>query len=176
VFCLSPVYIFQLIPSLNSDDRGSVLGIAPPGLAMCPELTAMPLSVRTRALWLTSLGISLGCVVIATLLKKWVRQRLLRVMALPWHCPQRRMGINTHPTKAGSLEVISHVLHAWHLLSAFLFLVGLGLHLLRGSNPPSLLVVTGLSAMFFFGQCLIISAFPRVNRCSVEAMLLNDSQ
>jgi Family of unknown function (DUF6535) len=135
------------------------------------EPTAMPLSVRTRALWLTSLGTSLGCVVLATLLKKWVRQQLLRVMTRPCHRPQRRIGINMHPTEAGSLEVIFHTLYAWHLISVFHFLSGLGLHLLRGSNPPSVLVVTGLSAVFFFGQCFIVSAFPRVNRRSMEAIL-----
>lgn len=55
-----------------------------------------------------------------------------------------------------------HAVHAFHLLSVALYLWGLGIPLVRASGPLALLVLGVSGATFLIGQCLIVSALPRV--------------
>lgn len=55
-----------------------------------------------------------------------------------------------------------HAIHAFHLVSVVLYLWGLGIPLLRVSDSLALPVIVGSGATFFIGQCLLVSALPRV--------------
>jgi len=123
-------------------------------------------SALTRALWLASFVVGLICTAVAALLKRWLCQYLL--MTRTSHRPRGCMTIQA----LVYLKEFSQTLHALYLVSVLLFLWGLGVHLLRISNPPSLLVVVGSGAILFVGQCLIISAFPRDTRRGVEASVV----
>ncbi|KAI9454524.1 hypothetical protein F5148DRAFT_1288604 [Russula earlei] len=161
VFFLSLTGIYELLPRLIRTTS------ALPLPAMCTGPSAVPQSALTRSLWSASLGAGLGCFVLAALLKRRVRQHLPTTR--PWHRPQTCMGINVYTPDAASLKGFFHALHASHLFSVFLFLCGICTHVLRPSNPPSLVLVVGSSATLFAGQCLILFAFPRDTRRVIGA-------
>ena len=127
----------------------------------------LALPASTRALWLTSLVVGLGCTMVASLLK----ERACRDwrIAQSWRYQHERQA-EYDDAFSGDGEVrpmvdltrCFHVIHAFHLLSVALYLWGLGIPLLRASGPMALLVVGMSGATFFIGQCLIVSALPRV--------------
>jgi len=130
-----------------------------------------PLPPVTQALWLTSLALSLGCAVVASLLKQKACRALRRVSMTPqWLCPRVRSdkGEYAYSGEAGrplvDMTKFFYAIHAGHLLSVVLYLWGLSVPLLRDSNPHQVffLVVVGSGAAFFLGQFLIVSAFSRV--------------
>jgi uncharacterized membrane protein len=149
-----------------------------------------PSSPLTQALWLTSLAISLGCAMVASLLEKRARRELRRVsvaqLSSRWRCPRARGGkgeLASYSGEAkwslGDMSGFFYAIHACHLVAAVLYLWGLGMPLLRDSNPyrlSALLVVVGSALTFFLGQCLIVSAFSRVTvqypRHGAQATLL----
>lgn len=182
VVCL--VRVFQLMGNAAAGASGA-LPLPPPSLPPLPLSTSRSLGVPTkavllplalpaltRALWLTSLAVGLGCTLVASLLKERAC-RDLRVMR-----PPRRYRL--HECKRGEYDAsffgdggevlrpmvdltkIFHVIHAFHLLSVALYLWGLGIPLLHASGSLPLLVIVGSGATFFIGQCLIVSALPRV--------------
>jgi hypothetical protein len=134
---------------------------------LAPPPPLPPLSLLTQALWLTSLAISLGCAVVASLLKK--RARCVSVALLSCRRARGSKGEHAHPGEASwsmvDMTGFFCAVHACHLVSVALYLWGIGIPLLRDSNShrlSALLVVVGSGVAFFLGQCLIVSAFSRV--------------
>lgn len=143
----------------------------PWGATTVPPPSLSPLSPLTQALWLTSLAISLGCAVVASLLKKRARRVSVAQLWSRWRCQRARSskGELAYSGEAKwslvDMTRFFYAIHACHLVSAILYLWGLGIPLLHDSNPhrlSSLLVVVGSGVTFFLGQCLIVSAFSRV--------------
>jgi len=141
----------------------------PTAMLLLPSTS--PLPPVTQALWLTSLAVSLGCAVVASLLKKKACRALRRVsMAPQWLCPrvQGDEGEYAYSGEVGRPLVDTtkffYAIHAGHLLSVGLYLWGLSVPLLRDSEPHHVffLVVVGSGAAFFLGQYLIVSALSRV--------------
>lgn len=178
---------FQLMGNAAAGASGT-LPLPPPSSPPLPPLSTsrslgvptkavlLPLALPalTRALWLTSLAVGLGCTLVASLLKERTC-RDLRVTR-----PSRRWRYRPHERKGGEYDAslfgwdgevlrpmvdltkVFHAIHAFHLLSVALYLWGLGIPLLRASDSSGLLVIVGSGATFFIGQCLLVSALPRV--------------
>ena len=178
------VRVFQLMGNAAVGASGTPPSLPPlplplstsrsPGLPTKTVLLPLALPALTRALWLTSLAVGLGCTLVASLLKERAC-RDLHVTRSP-----RRWRYRPHERKGGEYDAsffggevlrpmvdltkVFHAIHAFHLLSVTLYLWGLGIPLLRASGSSPLLVIVGSGATFFIGQCLIVSALPRVTR------------
>jgi hypothetical protein len=118
--------------------------------------------VLTCVLWLASMTIGFGCVVLSTLLRQWISRYALMDGPRYWF---RNPGVvSAFLMQHGSsrnVEATLRILREWLLVAAFLFLWGLDIRLLQTPNSPSPLVVLGLSITFFTGLCLILAAWPR---------------
>jgi hypothetical protein len=118
--------------------------------------------VLTCVLWLASMTIGFGCVVLSTLLRQWISRYAL--MDGPRYWFRNPGAVSAFLMQRGSsrnVEATLRILREWLLVAAFLFLWGLDIRLLQTPNSPSPLVVLGLSITFFTGLCLILAAWPR---------------
>jgi len=173
VVCLARV--FQLMGNAAAGAPGTLLPPPPPpppplsmsrSLGLPKAVLPLALPALTRALWLASLVVGLGCTMVASLLKERACRDLR--MTRRWRYQQERKWV--YDAFSGDGEVrpmvdmtkLFHAIHALHLVSVVLYLWGLGIPLLRASDPMALLVIVGSGATFFIGQCLIVSALPRV--------------
>jgi hypothetical protein len=124
------------------------------------EISPLPLPTLTRLLWLTSVLVSIGCVVGSSSLKESARRELRE--ARLWQCPRWRRGEYADSGETVLLVDVTrtfHTIYACQLTSFLLFLWGLAIPLLR--DPPSLLAIVGSGSTFFLGQCLIVSTLPQ---------------
>jgi hypothetical protein len=118
--------------------------------------------VLTCVLWLASLTVGLGCVVLSTLLRQWIpRYAIVDRPRFEFRSPD---AVDVFIIRHGSLrnvEAILRILREWLLVAVFLFIWGLDIRLLHTANSPSPLVIIGLSFTFITGLCLILAAWPR---------------
>jgi len=173
VVCLARV--FQLMGNAAAGAPGTLpLSPSPSSsrsLGVPEAVLPLSLPASTRALWLTSLVVGLGCTMVASSLKERAC-RDWRVTHSWRHDRHERKRAEYDAFSAVDGEVVRpmvvdmtrsfHAVHAFHLLSVALYLWGLGIPLVRASGPLALLVVGASGATFFIGQCLIVSALPRV--------------
>jgi Family of unknown function (DUF6535) len=160
VFDLSKVYLLLT----------SLIGVTIFSSATPSEPWVVSIPTLIYALWLTSLVVSLGCTTFVVLLQRRVLLYLL--MTRPQHSPRVYRGVSIYTTQGQSLIVLEALfrgLRASLLMSNFLFLWGLGIQLLNGANPPSVLIVFGLSLTCFLGQYLILFAIQDFPSCGTEA-------
>jgi hypothetical protein len=181
VVCL--VRVFQLMGNAATGASGALPPPLPPlplstsrslGVPTKAVLLPLALPALTQALWLTSLAVGLGCTLVASLLKERACRdlRVTRPSRRWRYRLQERKGWEYDASFFGDggevlrpmvdLTKVFHAIHAFHLLSVALYLWGLGVPLLRTSGSLPLLVIVASGATFFIGQCLIVSALPRV--------------
>ncbi|KAF7355923.1 hypothetical protein MVEN_00921400 [Mycena venus] len=132
----------QISQQLAAAANGSSFHISSP-----PVFTPSPTSLICNALWFTSLGLSLTCALMATLLEQWARDYLHRAhmrsapvlrarMSSYLYYGLRRFGMHT------VVNIVPLLLHA----SLFLFFAGLVAFLVP-INVPIALVAGGLLAL-----------------------------
>jgi Family of unknown function (DUF6535) len=163
---LQDVVVFDL--SKVSLLLANLIGITifPSATPSKPWVVSIPMLIY--ALWVTSLVISLGCATFAVLLQR----RGLRYLPMgrPPHSPR---GVSIYTTQEQSLIVLEALfrgLRASLLMSNFLFLWGLGIQLFSAANPPSVLIVFGLSTTtYFLGQSLILFAIQDFPSCGTAS-------
>lgn len=164
VVCLAR--IFQLMGNAAAGAPGMLPPLLPPPPpSMSKAVLPLALPASTRALWLTSMVVGLGCTAVASMLKERAC-RDLRVTQSWRYVRERKGEYGAFPGDGEVRPMVDmtkffHVIHAFHFVSVVLYLWGLGIPL-RASDPLALLVVGGSGATFFIGQCLIVSALPRV--------------
>ena len=154
---------------------GGSSGDAPAILALPATSFSKPLVtctvLLTCVLWLASLVVGLGCVVLSTLFCQWI-SRYARVDRLP--SGLRSPGVVSvfvmHHGSIRNFEAILRMWCKWLLIAVFLFLWGLDIQLLYTVNSPSPLVVIGSSVAFFVGQCLVLTALSRFPSSAVETV------
>jgi hypothetical protein len=122
----------QISQQLVGISNGTVLPTPPPLSNSPPNL---PSAIRINILWLLSLGISLTCALLATLIQQWCR----RYMALSYlhDMPHERARVRTflftgmeHFRMTKAVEAIPMLLH----ISVFLFFAGLVEFFLLSNN------------------------------------------
>ena len=145
---------------------GSSGGVTTTTIALAATSFSKPLVtsavVLTCVLWLASLAVGFGCVVLSTLLRQWIPRYAL--VDRPRYGFRSPGVVSAFIMRHGSLhnaEAILRILREWLLVAVFLFLWGLDIRLLHTANSPSPLVVLGLSVTLFTGLCLILAAWPR---------------
>lgn len=125
-----------------------------------PLVTAA--AILACVLWLASMTVGLGCAVFPTLLRQWiVRYALMDRPNYRFSDPGVVSAFLMQCGSSQNVEATLRILREWLLVAIFLFLWGLDIRLLQTPNPPSPLVVLGLSITFFTGTCLIFVAWPR---------------
>ena len=140
---------------------GATTTIALPATSSSKPLVTFAV-VLTCVLWLASLTVGLGCVVLSTLLRQWIpRYALVDRPRYGLRSPEIVGAFFMQRGPLRSVEAILRILREWFLVAVFLFLWGLDIRLLHTANSPSPLVVLGLSITFFAGLCLILAAWPR---------------
>jgi hypothetical protein len=164
-------YLVQVWKFFGGSSGATVI-IALPATSFSKPLVTWTV-LLTCVLWIASLTVGLGCVVLSTLFRQWILRYAL--IDRPRY-GSRSLGVVSAPPSVmhqGSLrnvEAILQILCRWLLVAVFLFLWGLDIRLLHTANSPSPLVVLGLSVTFFIGQCLILAAWPRFASSGVETI------
>jgi len=129
-----------------------------------PRLPAAWSVMLTCVLWLASWTLGLCCVVVSALLREWVSRHAAEERPLYGLVSPSLLGAffmrHCDPWQ-GSPRTTLRILREWLLVAILSFISGLDIRILNTANSPSPLVVFGLSAMYFTGQCLILAAWPR---------------
>lgn len=126
--------------------------------------------VLTCVLWLASLTVGLGCVVLSTLLRQWIPRYARPRYGLRSPGVVSAFIMQQQGAALRNVEAILRILREWLLVAVFLFLWGLDIRLLHTANSPSPWIVLGLSVTLFTGQCLILAAWPRFPSSGVETI------
>ncbi|KAF7357093.1 hypothetical protein MSAN_01303400 [Mycena sanguinolenta] len=122
---LSPDPNFQLLQHISMQIAAGVNGSAMPALTS-PQFTANPAALACNILFFLSLGLSLTCALVATLVDQWARNFLQKVELRPSPVIKARVfaylyaGMQTFKMH-DVVEIVPFLLH----LALFAFLVGL---------------------------------------------------
>ena len=118
--------IYQLLANANGSPVSIPSTLVNPSIQFAPPKYA----IWVNSLWFLSLTISLGCALLATLLKQWVR-RYVKITQ-PRYCPHKRARIRSFFAEGinrlhlpWAVEVLPTLLH----ISVFLFFGGLLIYL-----------------------------------------------
>ena len=151
-------YLVRTRRFLGGSSGGAITIIALPATSFSKPLATFTI-LLTGVLWLASLMVGLGCVVLSTLFRQQIpTYAVVDRQRYGLHSPGVVSAFLMHQGSLRNAEAIPRILRKWLLIAVFLFLCGLDIRLLHAANSPSPLVVLGSSLAFFVGQCLILAA------------------
>ncbi|KAI9441043.1 hypothetical protein BJY52DRAFT_1321067 [Lactarius psammicola] len=163
-------YLAQVRKFFGGSSGGATTTVTPPAISF-PKPPVTCAVVLTCVLWLASLTVGLGCVVLSTLLRQWIpRYAHVDRPRYGLHSPELLSAFLMQRGSLRDVEAILRVLREWLLVAVFLFLWGLDIRLLHTANSPSPLIIFGLSFTFFTGLCLILAACPRFPSSGIETI------
>ncbi|KAN0132402.1 hypothetical protein V8E53_009828 [Lactarius tabidus] len=126
-----------------------------------PKPLVIGAAVLTCVLWLASMTVGLGCVVLSVLLRHWIaRYALMDGPRYGFRSPGVVSAFLMQHRSSRNVEATLRILREWLLVAVFLFLWGLDIRLLQTPKSPPPLVIIGLSITFFTGLWLVLAAWP----------------